>query len=367
MVAVAIGGAAILGAGATVAASSNNSKAISKSTQAQTQAQDRSLQAQIAANDRSIAAQGEQFNSSGQLQTDIRNQNVGVLNPFAQTGYAAMNQINALTGLPQQKAYTPEPITFTPVETQKPAPPNAMTIPAYARGTSFHPGGRALVGEEGPEVVDLPRGSRVFPNAMLPDFISRGFGNETRERINTPAPAPSSAATPQEKALNAFYDTQFYQFPLQQGLDAINANYGARGLLQSGAAIKALDKYASGVASGGFGDYLQTLGSQQALGANAASNIAGMNANYANSLTGLGTGYADAITGANNNLANAQGNYASNIGNINANAITANANNTNAMIGGIGSSLGNAAGYLAYQPYAGGGYPTNLLAGTPYG
>lgn len=35
---------------------------------------------------------------------------------------------------------------------------------AYARGTDFHPGGWAIVGEEGPEIVDLPRGSRVFTN-----------------------------------------------------------------------------------------------------------------------------------------------------------------------------------------------------------
>lgn len=46
-------------------------------------------------------------------------------------------------------------------------------VPAFARGTSFAPGGRALVGEEGPEVVDLPRGAVVHPysqsKAMLDD------------------------------------------------------------------------------------------------------------------------------------------------------------------------------------------------------
>lgn len=36
-------------------------------------------------------------------------------------------------------------------------------IPAFARG-GIAPGGTALVGEEGPELVDLPRGSRVTPN-----------------------------------------------------------------------------------------------------------------------------------------------------------------------------------------------------------
>ena len=37
-------------------------------------------------------------------------------------------------------------------------------VPAYASGTNFHPGGIALVGERGPELVDLPRGARVTPN-----------------------------------------------------------------------------------------------------------------------------------------------------------------------------------------------------------
>lgn len=35
-------------------------------------------------------------------------------------------------------------------------------VPQYARGTSYHPGGLAMLGENGPEIVDLPRGSRVY-------------------------------------------------------------------------------------------------------------------------------------------------------------------------------------------------------------
>ncbi|MCA6124570.1 hypothetical protein J6500_22130 [Bradyrhizobium sp. WSM 1704] len=37
-------------------------------------------------------------------------------------------------------------------------------IPGFADGTDFAPGGLALVGERGPELVNLPRGSKVFPN-----------------------------------------------------------------------------------------------------------------------------------------------------------------------------------------------------------
>lgn len=36
------------------------------------------------------------------------------------------------------------------------------TVPRYASGTDFHPGGWAMVGENGPEAVMLPRGTRVY-------------------------------------------------------------------------------------------------------------------------------------------------------------------------------------------------------------
>jgi len=40
-------------------------------------------------------------------------------------------------------------------------------FPAFANGTNFAPGGMAWVGERGPELVNLPRGSQVIPNHEL--------------------------------------------------------------------------------------------------------------------------------------------------------------------------------------------------------
>lgn len=37
-------------------------------------------------------------------------------------------------------------------------------IPAFAAGTRFFRGGLALVGDAGPELVELPYGSRVYSN-----------------------------------------------------------------------------------------------------------------------------------------------------------------------------------------------------------
>lgn len=40
-------------------------------------------------------------------------------------------------------------------------------VGSFAHGTSFAPGGPALVGERGPEIVNLPRGSQVIPNSEI--------------------------------------------------------------------------------------------------------------------------------------------------------------------------------------------------------
>ena len=44
----------------------------------------------------------------------------------------------------------------------------------YATGTQFAPGGWSVVGEKGPEIVRLPRGSEVYPNGVTPRLESGG-------------------------------------------------------------------------------------------------------------------------------------------------------------------------------------------------
>lgn len=41
--------------------------------------------------------------------------------------------------------------------------PGAHDVPGHQSGTAFHRGGLAIIGERGPELVALPRGSRVWP------------------------------------------------------------------------------------------------------------------------------------------------------------------------------------------------------------
>lgn len=59
---------------------------------------------------------------------------------------------------------TGTPTSFTP--TTSVTPPSGF-MPGFANGTSYAPGGMALVGERGPELVNLPRGSQVIPNHKI--------------------------------------------------------------------------------------------------------------------------------------------------------------------------------------------------------
>jgi len=54
----------------------------------------------------------------------------------------------------------------------------APALAGYATGTDFAPGGWAIVGERGPELVELPRGSRVFPASETTDVL-RSLGGAT--------------------------------------------------------------------------------------------------------------------------------------------------------------------------------------------
>ena len=51
------------------------------------------------------------------------------------------------------------------------------SVPRYASGTPYHPGGLALVGERGPELVKLPRGSSVYTHSETERILSGGGDN----------------------------------------------------------------------------------------------------------------------------------------------------------------------------------------------
>jgi len=52
----------------------------------------------------------------------------------------------------------------------------SIGVKGFARGTNYAPGGVALVGEQGPELINLPRGSQVFPTPQTNQMLSNMGG-----------------------------------------------------------------------------------------------------------------------------------------------------------------------------------------------
>jgi chromosome segregation ATPase len=62
----------------------------------------------------------------------------------------------------------------------------AKPIPQFAQGTNFAPGGAALVGERGPELVTLPQGSRVIPNNEVNNVSTNNNNVNINVQTNDP-------------------------------------------------------------------------------------------------------------------------------------------------------------------------------------
>ncbi|HEY5072069.1 MAG TPA: hypothetical protein VII63_08560 [Caulobacteraceae bacterium] len=173
--------------------------------------------------------------------------------------------------------------------------------------------------------------------AEIQPFVDRG--NTAGDELNGFLGLGGDPAATQA-AFNAYLNSTGYQFNYNQGLDAVNSNAASKGLLDSGAAVKALDAYGTGLAQQYGQQYATDLAGVSKQGSDSASALAGVGQNYAN-----------AFSSNNNNAAS-----------ITANAGLSSANAITGMIGqglsayGLSrgqSSFGGAnAGATPYNPFA---------------
>jgi hypothetical protein len=127
-----------------------------------------------------------------------------------------------------------------------------------------------------------------FGSGVLNDALSTyrgqqglpaGTGGVPQGGVTTAAPQSPAAA--QAGAFDRFRNSTGYQFRLNEGLDATRSAYAGIGGLQSGAALRGINEYGQNFASNEFGNYLNALSNQQAVGAGAASSAAGVSQNFA--------------------------------------------------------------------------------------
>lgn len=283
MVAVAIGGAAIVGGATSMAASSKASKT-AKNTAA----------------------------ANNALQRKTYDRNAKTLSPYVEAGNAATPAIQALLGLA--------------------SPNSSVDWEAYARSN--------------PGIGDYylsHNGRDLFTKGDAMSLAEYGKAHyDTYGAANgidlTPYRSTSNPGEAQMQALNNFRNSAGYQDQFAEGQRAVTTALGNRGLLDSGAAQKALVKYGTYQANQSLGDYLNRLVQQQGVGLSAASAQAGVGQNYAN-----------AVSANNSNAANAAANAAlSNAGNINS--VLQSGVSAYGFSQGMGSSYGGGASLTGQLP-----------------
>lgn len=170
-----------------------------------------------------------------------------------------------------------------------------------------------------------------------------GGGAPATGTPGTPAPgtppgaAPGAAPSGTTAAVTNFANSAGMQFQLQEAANAINHRYAGAGQLQSGAAMKAISDRSQDIALNNFFmPYVGLLGNQQAVGAGAASSIAGVGSSFANNAAGINAGLANGITGINGAMGGAIANGANNAGNL----ALANGQNSANMWNQVGGALG---------------------------
>ena len=92
----------------------------------------------------------------------------------------------------------------------------------------------------------------------------------------------------------AFRDGPGYQFRLEEGQRAVDNSGAARGMTQSGAQLKALQRYGQGTADQGFNNWFAQQMQMSGQGQSAANSMAGVGMSAANSVGQMKTGGGDA-------------------------------------------------------------------------
>lgn len=190
--------------------------------------------------------------------------------PYRDVGYGALGKLATLYGVP--------------------APDTPSTTPTTG-GVAGNYGG----------TIALPGGGT---------FQIPGYTPATTPAATTPAP---SSGKPD---YGGFYASPGYQFRVDEAMRAIQGSAAARGLLQSGATEKAINRQVQGIASDEFNSYANHLAALAGVGQTATGQVAQAGQNYAagasNAIMAAGNANAtayqntgSAINGAVQNLAGA--------------------------------------------------------------
>lgn len=277
-------------------------------------------------------AQTKAANQATKLQKEMYYQNLALLKPFITTGAAANNELAALMGIGGMNPYGNKYPTAGGGNKQ-PVGPTYVWVP-NGSGTGYTPNGDGYV--DNSFMIDMfskyPQLSErsLGRNPMVPTGMNGGgqWVMQTAGTQKTPVATQQepklSREQMQNNAFNRFRASPDYQFRLNEGLDAVASSAAARGGLLSGAAGKAMNKYAQNLASSEYGNYWNRLAQLAGYGQSGVNNAASLGQNYA--------------TAAGQNTINA--------GNARASGYINSANSMMGGVSGLTSGLGTLAGFF---------------------
>jgi hypothetical protein len=142
-------------------------------------------------------------------------------------------------------------------------------------------GGRYDVMYQGQRIGGLTPGGKSghFTPANGVD-VGRLFADQqTQSRASQQTGAPQGGTG--QPNLNAFFASPDYQFRRNEGNRGIEGSFAARGMGQSGNALRALTEFNSNLASGEFGNYFNRLAGIAGIGQTATDSTAAYGANSA--------------------------------------------------------------------------------------
>lgn len=301
-------------------------------------------------------AQIEAAKQAGNTELAMFNQNRADMAPWRDTGVKGLNKLAELMGVGGNK-YIPGTGTTTY------RAPTYQDILAYnlARGQQR--------GDADVQWAQIQRGEMGSNEDIYNRYKAAGY--EFPDAV-TIAPGPQSPGTlnPDYGALTKKFSMEDFEadpgygFRLKEGLKAIEQSAAARGLLQSGANLKGINRYAQDSASGEYTNAFNRFQLDQANKFNRFAALSGIGQTAAQQLGNQGMMTAQSI--GNNQLAAGNAAAAGQVGSVNAfnNSLSQGVNfyNQNRMLDILQNQPNKNA--INYSPY--GSYP-GIVYGTSYG
>ena len=200
------------------------------------------------------------------LTREIYGKNEATLSPFVQTGTAAGALLNDFYGIEPAAGKTDWAAYVN-------ANPDALANWNAIKGTT-----------DGAQF-----------NGDIAKFGQFHFGADgSRRDLTGVTGAPNTARS----AFANYINNSDYAFQQQEGGNQVNSGYAGAGTVQSGAAMRALEKYRQNLQSGYRQQWAGGVANQQGVGLQAGGALAGVATNYGNTIAASNTAASDARANA---------------------------------------------------------------------